>query len=163
MKGGYETGVHTMSALAKQCMKDGEVILLKDFSNAFNASNRNLLIKLAASFLPEIAPLAYWLYADETELFVSNGEVLNSSEGVHQGCGLANLLFALLMQYVVTRIPSDGVSCKGSYWDDAFTKSTPTAALKVLQSLCKLEAKTNLKLNLQKVHLYAPNEKVAQE
>ena len=69
--------------MTKQCLIDSEVILLMDFKNAFNACNRNLLIKLAASFIPEIAPLVYWLYADETELFLSNGEVLTSSEGVY--------------------------------------------------------------------------------
>ena len=70
MKGGYETGVHVMRALAQRCTKDGHVILLIDFNNAFNACSRSLLMKLAATFLPEIAPLAYWLYAEETELFV---------------------------------------------------------------------------------------------
>ena len=163
MKGGYETGVHVMAALAKQCLLDNEVILLMDFKNAFNACNRNLHIKLAASFLPEIAPLVYWLYADETELFLSNGEVLTSSEGVHQGCGLANLLFALLMQYVVSRIPTENVSAKGSYWDDAFSKSSPAAALRVLKAIMNLKEQTNLEPCLPKFHLYAPNEEVANE
>ena len=70
MKGGYEAGIHTMRALAKQCMIDGDVIILIDFANAFNSCNRNLLIKLVVTFVPEIAPLAYWLYAEETELFL---------------------------------------------------------------------------------------------
>ena len=87
MKSGYEVGVHAMRALAKQCEEDGDVILILDFSNAFNACNRNLLVKLAAAHTPEIAPLVYWLYAEETELFASNGETITSSEGVHQGCG----------------------------------------------------------------------------
>ena len=94
MKGGYETGVHVMRALSQKCMEDGDVILLIDFVNAFNACSRSLMIKLAATFVPEIAHLIYWLYAEETELLVSNGETLISSEGVHQGCGPANLLFA---------------------------------------------------------------------
>ena len=85
MKGGYETRVHVMRALAQRCVKYGHVILLIDFKNAFNACSRSLLIKLAATFLLEIAPLAYWLYAEETELFISNCETLISSEGVHQG------------------------------------------------------------------------------
>ena len=52
MRGGYDTGVHAMRALANQCKEDGDVILILDFSNAFNACNRNLLIKLAATFIP---------------------------------------------------------------------------------------------------------------
>ena len=163
MKGGYETGVHVMRALAKRCKVDLEVILIMDFKNAFNACNRSLLIKLAATFVPEIAHLAYWLYAEETELFISNGETLISSEGVHQGCGLANLLFALLMQYIMRRIPLEGVSAKGSYWDDAYVKSTPSGAVRTVLAIKQLKEKTNLEGNLPKFHLHAPNEHVALE
>ena len=112
MQGGYETGIHAMRSLANQCKIDGDVILIMDFANAFNSCNRNLLIKLVATFIPEIAIMAHWLYAEETELFVQNGDTLISSEGVHQGCGLANILFALLMKYVMRHIPKEGVAAK---------------------------------------------------
>ena len=39
-EGGYETGVHVMRELAKRAMLDGDVILLVDFANAFNACNK---------------------------------------------------------------------------------------------------------------------------
>ena len=65
------------------------------------------------------------------------------------------------MKYVMRHIPKEGVSAKGSYWDDAFTKSTPEAALEVVKVIIKLEKETNLTPNLDKFHLYAPNEKVA--
>ena len=106
-----------MRALANQCELDGEVILIIDFANAFNSCNRNLLIKLAATYIPEIAHLIFWLYAEETELYVSNGDTITSSEGVHQGCGFSNLLFVLLMRYVMRHVPSAGLSAKGSYLD----------------------------------------------
>ena len=113
MKGGYGAGIHIMRALINQCMEDGDVIFLIDFENAFNSCNRNLLVKLVPAAVPEIAHLTYWLYAEETELFLSNGDKLISSEGVHQCCGLANMLFALLMRYVMRRLPSPEVSAKG--------------------------------------------------
>ena len=90
-----------MRALAKKCLRDGDVILLVDFANAFNACNRNLLIKLISAYLPELAPLAFWLYAEEADLHLDNGETLTSSEGGQQGCGLMNLLFSLLMKYIL--------------------------------------------------------------
>ena len=74
MKGGYETGIHTIRALSKKCLEDGDVILLVDFANAFNACNRNLLIMLVTTYLPEVATLAYWLYAEEADLYLANGE-----------------------------------------------------------------------------------------
>ena len=80
------------------CIRDGEVILKIDYSNAFNACNRSTLIKLVANHLPEVATFAYWLYSEEAELVLSNGQSILSSEGGQQGCGLTNLLFALPME-----------------------------------------------------------------
>ena len=45
--------------------------MLIDFANAFNSCNRNLLIKFVVAAVPEIA---FWFYADETELFLSKGD-----------------------------------------------------------------------------------------
>ena len=67
------------------------------------------------------------------------------------------------MEWVIRRIPSEGVSAKGSYWDDAFSKSQPAAAFRVVKTIMKLEAETYLKPNLTKFHLYAPNERVAEQ
>ena len=67
-----------MRALAKKCLEDGDVILLVDFANAFNACNRNLLIKLVSAYIPEVATLASWIYAEEAELHLDNGQTLHS-------------------------------------------------------------------------------------
>ena len=50
--------------------------MLIDFANAFNSCNRSLLIKHVVATVPEIA---FWLYADETELFLFNDD----TEGLH--------------------------------------------------------------------------------
>ena len=73
-----------------------------------------------STFLPEVATLAYWLYAEEADLHLSNGDKLLSSEGGQQGCGLMNLLFALIMKYVMECIEVKGIRNKGAYWDDLF-------------------------------------------
>ena len=62
MKGGYAAGVHTMRALSNMRKEDGEVILIIDFSNAFNSYNRKLLFQLAAISLSEITHLVFWSY-----------------------------------------------------------------------------------------------------
>ena len=59
LKGGFETGIPAMRALAKMCLQDGDVILIVDFANAFNACNRNLLIKLVSTYIPEVATLVF--------------------------------------------------------------------------------------------------------
>ena len=67
------------------------------------------------------------------------------------------------MQYVLRRIPTGGLSAKGCYWDDEFTKSSPAAAVDIILAMKKMEAITNLEADLTKFHLYAPDEKVALE
>ena len=52
---------------------------------------------------PEIAGLAYWLYERESDLLTREGTTLKSSNGVHQGCGLANL-FGLLIYHINARL-----------------------------------------------------------
>ena len=152
-EGGYETGVHVMRELAKRAMLDGGVILLVDFADALNAWNGNLLIKLVSTFLPEVATLAYWLYAEEADLHLSNGDKLLSSEGGQQGCGLMNLLFALIMKYVMKRIEVKGIRNKGAYWDDLFVKGNIEAVADVLSILKNMEKETNLKLRVDKCRL----------
>ena len=98
MKSGYEVSVHQVRELSEMCIRDGEVIIIIDYSNAFNACNRSTLIKLVANHLPELATFAYWLYSEEAELVLSNGQSILSSEVGQQGCGLINLLVAMHME-----------------------------------------------------------------
>ena len=67
------------------------------------------------------------------------------------------------MKYIIIRLPSKRVSAKGSYWDDAFAKASPAAALEVVKAIHNLESETNLKANFDKFHIHAPNDKLAKE
>ena len=86
-----------------------------------------------------------------------------SSEGGQQGCGLINLLFALIMKYVMKRIEVKGIRNKGAYWDDLFVKGNIEAVADVLSMLKNMEKETNLKLRLDKCHLYARDSEMAAE
>ena len=68
LKAGYEIGIHSMRELSLRCIRTGEVVLILDFKNAFNTIDRNLMLKLAASHLPEMTKLARWLYSNESDL-----------------------------------------------------------------------------------------------
>ena len=67
------------------------------------------------------------------------------------------------MRYILRHIPRQGVTAKGSYLDDAFTKSKPAVAVQILGTIKTLEAKTNLKIKISKCHVHAPDPKVADE
>ena len=68
LKGGYEIGVHAMRELASRAKRDGWVILLLDFANAFNTVDRNLMLRLTAAYCPELTNLVWWLYELEPQL-----------------------------------------------------------------------------------------------
>ena len=67
-KTGYEIGVHSARHLAKLSRALGKVILLLDFENAFNQTDRALLLELVISLVPEAASVLWWLYERETLL-----------------------------------------------------------------------------------------------
>ena len=88
LKAGYEIGVHAMRGLAQRAKENGWVIMLLDFTNAFNSVDRNLMLKLAAAHCPELVLLTFWLYQLEPHLVTSRGDTVKSSVGTQQGCSL---------------------------------------------------------------------------
>ena len=65
---GYEIGVHSARHLARRSRLSGKVILLLDFENAYNNSDRALLLDLVIALVPEAANVFWWLYQRETIL-----------------------------------------------------------------------------------------------
>ena len=130
-KGGYETGIHAMRAMAAQAKTSGDAILLLDFANAFNTVSRNLLISLAAKMCPELTNLTWWLYKLHPRLWITPDDSIRSSEGTQQGCRLSNPLFALAMQYIIAKIKDiPGLRTVLCYWDDTALVGTPQALAK---------------------------------
>ena len=81
LRGGYEVGVHAMRELARKAKKEGWVILLLDFANAFNTVDRNLMLRLIAAHCPELTNLVRWLYEREPHLVTGAGDIVRSSTG----------------------------------------------------------------------------------
>ena len=73
-----------------------------------------------------------------------------------------NLLFALIMKFVMKRIEVKGIRDKGAYWDDVFDKGDIEAVAEVLSILENMEKETNLKLRLDKCHLYTRDSEMAE-
>ena len=159
LQGGYEIGVHALRKLANQCITTGEVILILDFSNAFNAANREMMLTLTCLFLPELAKLAFWLYAEESNLVTSRGDNVLSSTGAQQGCHLANMLFALIIKKIAEKIKS--VKTKAFYWDDSYLKGTPEEVTEALETIIGLQNETGLRLCLPKCTVHCPTKEAA--
>ena len=60
-KTGYEIGVHSARHLAKNCYPSN-VILILDFENAYNETDRALLLELVIALVPGAANVFWWLY-----------------------------------------------------------------------------------------------------
>ena len=84
--GGFEVGCHAMRTWTKICEETGECIFLLDYRNAFNSTDRNLMLKMAGAFAPEVLNLAYFLYSGVPTLMTENGNILRSETGAQQGC-----------------------------------------------------------------------------
>ena len=65
LRGGYETGVHAVRALLKECETTDEILLTLDFRNAFNTADRALMLNLVASLVPEVNLVFFFLKREQ--------------------------------------------------------------------------------------------------
>ena len=161
MKGGYEIGIHSMREHAKRAAKTGEVVLLLDFQNAFNSVDRNLMLRLCAAHLPELAKLAFWIYENEPNLSTSNGKAVKSSTGTQQGCMMSNPLFALVIAWINRRIRQKGLKTQ-FFWDDGALVGDPETIAVAAETIHGLNLETGLNLRWDKCYVHCRNETDAQ-
>lgn len=101
--GGPERAVHVIRAAVESTGPDS-VVILTDARNAFNACHRSDMLAAVYSHpaLQSAWRLFDWAYRAPSKLLLMRGEqvvdVLESAEGVRQGCPLAMMGYALLAQ-----------------------------------------------------------------
>ena len=79
-------------------------MLLIDFENAYNSTDRALLLEVAIALVPEAGHMLWWLYERETELITDRGDRINCSTGVMQGCPFASIAFSLVIKWLVAQL-----------------------------------------------------------
>ena len=137
-------------------------ILLIDFENAYNLSERALLLELVVALIPEAASVLWWLYERETRLITHRGDEVTCSTGVMQGCSFASIAFALIIKWLVTQMKHPGLARKQFFMDDGLLYGTPAALKWCLDLIEKLEPISGLKLKWVKMSVHAPNATTAQ-
>ena len=158
---GYEIGVHVARALANECWRTLEAILLLDFENAFNTVDRNLILLLAVAHIPEAAKLFRWLYHTETILITTEGDEVRNSAGVQQGCPLASLSFALVIKWLVEQLKHTELSQKIFFHDDGLLKGSPEALGWAAKFFDAMTPVSGLKMKWCKTVCHAPGMEVA--
>ena len=139
------------------------MILLLDFENAYNNTDRSLLLGLVIKLVSEAANVLRWLYQRETVLMTHRGDKVTCSTGVMQGCPFASIAFCLVVKWLVVQLNHRGLKEKQFFMDDGLLWGTPLAMRWTLDLMEKLEPVSGLKLKFVKMSVYAPNSKLAQE
>eukprot|EP00731_Ephydatia_muelleri_P028492 Em0020g136a len=98
-------------AVGETCIEEnwlsGDFVVFKvDMSNAFNMVLRQAVMDQCATYFPELLPWVSWCYGSHTSLWHPMGQI-SSQTGVQQGDPLGPMLFALVLQKLVTSIDAD--------------------------------------------------------
>lgn len=155
---GCEAIIHSVAAAMENLQSD-QTILQIDFSNAFNLVSREMVFEVVEQ-LPLLHNLVSFLYGDKNLLRVGSGidtgKTLLSCVGVQQGCPLAPLLFALVLQKLVSKLPKE-LDCNLWYLDDGHLVGNSASILTALETILSVGPSLGLHLNLGKCVIYGNN------
>ena len=83
-RAGCEAAVHALSSMFSEDNSDA-ILLVDADNNAFNQTNRNVMLHKIPIICPIIATYVINSYSREARFFISGGEEITSAEGTTQG------------------------------------------------------------------------------
>ena len=84
-----------------------KVILKLDIRNAFNSMRRDKILNEVRERVPGLYPMIWQSYAETSNLYIGNGDIIGSREGVQQGDPLGPFLFCLGLTDLVSDSQSE--------------------------------------------------------
>jgi hypothetical protein len=137
---------------------DSQMFLKTDLSNAFNRIRRESFLqsKLTAQTYPSLATLADSIYGQPSDLFFG-AEIIVSSEGVHQGCPLGGILFAITLVEFLKLHVSAITDLTARIWiaDDGFLAGSEMALSAVIRVFVEHGPTFGLYLNCDKCTVFS--------
>ena len=83
--------------------------MMRFLQKAFNVVSRQVVVDECATFFPELLPWVSWCYGSHPLLWHPLGQI-SSESGVQQGDPLGPLLFALVLQKLISSVDADDSS-----------------------------------------------------
>ena len=109
-------------------------------------------------FFPELLPWVSWCYGTHPLLWHPLGQI-SSESGVQQGDPLGPLLFALVLQKLVSSLDTDEecaeILLQAWYLDDGALAGTRSAVLRALHVIEELGPALGLHVNLAKCEMFS--------
>ena len=126
--------------------------------NAFNAVSRQAVVEECATFYPEILPWVSWCYGSHPLLWHPLGQI-SSESGVQQGDPLGPLLFALVLQKLISSVDADDecmdLLCQAWYLDDGALAGNRPAVLRAMHIIEEMGPALGLYINFTKCELFS--------
>ena len=159
---GSEKIIHGLRKCIEDHWDDEDFVVLKvDMRNAFNLVSRQAILDECASLFPELLPWVLWCYGTHSALWHPMGRV-SSESGVQQGDPLGPLLFALVLQKIISAVDVD-VECiemlfNAWFLDYGVLAGPKSAVLRAMHLIEELGPSFGIFINLAKCELYSRNE-----
>ena len=154
-----EKVAHALRGCIEEHWMDEDFVVLKvDMWNVFDMVSRQAVLDEWAAIFPELLPWVSWCYGTHPLLWHPLGRI-SSESGVQQGDPLGPLLFALVLQKLVSSLDADDecaeILLQAWYLDDGALEGTRPAVLHALNLIEDLDPTLGLRVNLIKCELFS--------
>ena len=159
-RAGAEKVAHALRGCIEEHWMDEDFVVLKvDMRNASNMVSRQAVLDECATSFPELLlPWVSWCYGTHPLLWHPLGQI-SSESGVQQGDPLGPLLFALVLQKLVSSLDADEecaeILLQAWYLDDGALAGTRSAVLRALHVIEEMGSALGLHVNLAKCEMFS--------
>ena len=159
VSGGVEQVVHEMRySWEDENRTAGQVTVISDFKNAFNAASRPQLLSAVYKAIPESGGWWYFCYGRPAPLFLSDGNVIWSKTGGQQGDPGMSLGFSLLVAPLLKKMMEAAPNGKiKAILDDITTTADAHEAAAATKVLLEYGPEIGLFPNLSKFKIIGDN------
>ena len=136
-------------------LKDDEILLKVDLSNAYNTIARSACLRGIAQYCPDLSRWAAWCLCGTSKVFYGD-HIIPCATGVQQGDPLAPLLFSVGLHTVIYQADALAGVTQIWYMDDGLLKGPRREIAQHLARIQHKLANIGLCINKTKCEIYGP-------